>query len=438
VAFDGPTSDRYYGVSGLSNIVVVNVPVDGAALEVTAVSFSAGQSALTDDIDASTAAIPVGDGSLYATGEMLYIGDELLGPISAITGNTLTAARGSAPAAHSAGDVVYIVAWPGVGVDATQYGGDIYVSRLASADDSPGTTRQNAWHYEHHVGVTEFGGTVSAIVGAAAGAPDALFDHFVVRPQKVEHSGVIAEMVTEVTATTLKFAPPTAFATDQFAGRVAILLAHIDTSKEVEIAHLPIASNDANTLTAGAGVADLTTFVDVGDLFTISIQPTAVTSGGFSDSAFLNAFWPAGLAAHDEKGRIALIYSGTGAGQSRVIADNAAGAGPITLATEWDVPPDSTSVIFILNAQQFDAYRTESIQIPNKLAVNGVVGQPDVINLANAVWLLSAYTASAENGTSANAAQRMIFLFGDPGRGVGGDSGIALPLGYGIEIPVTY
>ena len=410
-AYDNSTLVRNYGVSALSAVVEV-VVASPSSLVVTGVSTTVGGSYLISAISSGVGSFEVSDPSLYLVGQTLYCEGEQMGPISGIAGNTISAARGvngTAVASHALAAQVFVVGW--LGVD----GGDVYVANVADGSN-PGTTKSSAWHYEAHVLSGSTGVMLSSLSGASSGAPDARADHFGVDVQKVEKVGCFTAQVASRTSDTLTFASAT-FGVNQWASRIAILLAHVDILKDVEIANLPVLSNTADTLTigpnsAGEGPPDLTTFIDVGDWVTISIQPTAVTANGFVDVNLVN-FFESGLTAHEEIGKFALVWEGTGKGQPAILIGDNTSTG-VTLSADWEILPDSTSIILILGAT-IPTFRTMPFQIPNKTTFTGIVAQPNVQNLADQTWLFSVYVEDAANGRGVAASQRIGRILGSQG-----------------------
>lgn len=299
------------------------------------------------------------------------------------------------------GSITVDIAWA-----SGSQGGDIYV-----APNSP----YGGWHYEAHLtaGTSTF--DLTTIQGTGSGGPDAIFDHFGVVVQKIEHGGAWAQQVVpgSITSTTVQIAGAS-WSTNQWAGRVASLYAHADLTKEIEIANFLIASNTSDTLTVTGGVQDLTTFLFDDDVICMRMLPSSITNKSFADPSLNNSFEPGGMTVNAEVGRFAAIIYGTGSeGLPKVIAANDATG--FTLASDWDILPDSSSIIVILSAQDFPPYPTQAIQIPNKSTFSGVVAEPNIVNLAGASWLVQSFTADASGAFGINPAFREIYLFGAEG-----------------------
>jgi hypothetical protein len=326
--------------------------------------------------------------------------------------------NGTTAASHFTGAMVYTVVWP------SAYGGDIFISPVPEPGLVPGETIDSAWHYTAHVMAGDSWATVTT-TGGGIGLPDYRFDHFAIVPQRVNRSGCWTQQVLSRTSNTIQF-NGASWSTNQWAGRFICLLAHANAFRDIEVAALPVASNTSDTLTIGVGpdgtTCDIMTagiggvpLLDVGDLMTMTMQPTAVSSNSFNDSNLVNSFQNSGLDDSELVGKFACVLFGTGAGQFKQIAANSAGGGPITLTSNWDVLPDSTSVIVIVDPLQFDAFRTQGIQNPNKTTFNGEIARPDILNLGEGTWLIKVYAEDGSNNRAPEAPVRLIAVFGAQG-----------------------
>jgi hypothetical protein len=101
------------------------------------------------------------------------------------------------------------------------------------------------------------------------------------------------------------------------------------------------AVSDTNFLANPNGAAE-TTFGVTADGAPIDTGTADVTSGNFT-LVCLGKVWGANVHA----GKVVVIASGTGAGQTRVIASNTADT--LTVNTQWETNPNGTSIFFIFD-----------------------------------------------------------------------------------------
>jgi hypothetical protein len=227
-------------------------------------------------------------------------------------------------------------------------------------------------------------------------------------------SGVFAQQaatVTTVDAThgTIAFGG-SGLTVNAYVGRVISKLANPEGSTAfVPIQDFTVTANDASgnfTVTpdpAAAGCA-------AGDHFTLRTAPTAFDATSFTDAGFVNPY-NAGLTVSGNRGNLALVIAGTGAGQSpQTVVDNT--GTKVTVAPGWEVVPDATSVIVLVEAvpqasAQFDQAGG---------AGNSLLGSLALANYARMVVRIEGYTQKAAVlGRIEKAPFRELFVRGAQG-----------------------
>jgi hypothetical protein len=206
---------------------------------------------------------------------------------------------------------------------------------------------------------------------------------------------------------------------DEYVGRVISKLANPQGSTAlVPIQGFTVTANDATgtfTVTpdpAAVGCA-------AGDLFTLRTAPTATDATSYTDSKFNNPYNVGGLTVGRNRGNLALVIAGKGAGQSpQTVVDNT--ATKVTIAPGWDIEPDSTSVIVLVEA-------IPQVNLPiqfNGGATDKFLGNLPSANYRGMVVRIEGYTArGAVEGRIEKAPFREVYLWGQPGSSSGIDDG---------------
>ena len=296
---------------------------------------------------------------------------------------TVTAASGSS-------EIIVNVTWP-----TGSYGGNVYV-----AESDP----LHPFHYEWapDVGTATSGVanySITDILGTYIGAPDQRFNHLRLRTKRDIHAGVWAEQCSSVGATgarTITFAGAT-FTTNQWANRYISLLAFADQTQPLIVWNAQVLSNTADTLTLTSASPDPAGVISPGDLIVMRFQPSSISATQFSDTGAINCFETGGFSAGAEGGNVAWILLGPGAGQQRLIQTNEAGAGPITLATPWDVPPTADSLIIITESAWSPTYDTHPAPMNSYASWDGLVAMLELVNIENQPFIIQVLTVN-ENG----------------------------------------
>jgi hypothetical protein len=196
-----------------------------------------------------------------------------------------------------------------------------------------------------------------------------------------------------------------------FVGRVFSKLANPSGSTALlPIQDFTVTANDAVgnfTVTPDPGAAGCA----AGDLVTLRTAPTAFDSTSFTDSLFVNFYNSAGLRVGKNRGNLALVIAGTGAGQSpRTVVDNT--TTKVTVTPAWSVVPDATSVIVLVEAAARITFSPDF----NLGATDHFLGNFPIENYSRMVVRLEGYTSrGAADGRIEKAAFREIFIWGGQG-----------------------
>lgn len=146
------------------------------------------------------------------------------------------------------------------------------------------------------------------------------------------------------------------------------------------------------------------------------ITLNSTTSNGTYEGGGKVSMVTDGMRAHEEKGRVVRITSGTGKGQRRKITDN--DQTTLTVDTDWEVEPDATSLFIVEDASTLGSFETQSISNSDPTAE--MVGTFGVDNYDNQVLLVQAFAADASDrlAVESDSPFREIFVFGGPGTAV--------------------
>jgi len=271
--------------------------------------------------------------------------------------------------------------------------------------------------------------TVTTFPQNTAGGVDPVFDHFGIEWQQAVHTGPWSEQVQAVTATTVTINCPLAdgsMTTNQWAGYNLALQAKYSDSVEIPILYMPIASSTASdgsgnfVLTIGANslshtLPDLTTLLTVGDLVGVCFKPT-FTSTSFTDSQINNPYYPTGASGVVEAGHVVCVMTGEDAGDVVAISGvSGTGNTTINLATSFAITPSAGDLVYICQPANVPQVPGASMTISSSLT--GLMANPTVLNLAEAVWLFRVRTEDVNNnyGPDSLAPWRIVYFFGVPG-----------------------
>ncbi|MDE2100752.1 MAG: hypothetical protein KGL39_26135 [Patescibacteria group bacterium] len=282
--------------------------------------------------------------------------------------------------------------------------------------------------------------TLTKFNQASGAAPDVEFDHLAVAWKQVIHSGIWAQQVQAVTSTTVTIAG-SGMTTNMYAGRVLSLLGKLDSTQDLAILNMPVASNTASSGTpaefvltignnsAGDQLPDLTTLLTVGDLVVMRFAPT-FSAQGFSDSLIANPYYPNGAASGSpltptiEAGHIALVLSGADAGDFQTIesvgVDGFGNYTVINLANPWAVQPSAGDLVIIVDAQWGPEYHTPP-RVPGPGVITGTLATVPIANLPNQTWVFITRSQNSDdiNGADQFCHIREIYAFGQAGTDLG-------------------
>lgn len=203
---------------------------------------------------------------------------------------------------------------------------------------------------------------------------------------------------------------------DGFKGRVLSKLANPEGSTNlIPMFDCVITANDASgnfTVTpdpvaAGCGAGDLFTLRSGRGNGSVPVStPITADAISYTDSLFAN-FYNAGLTIHENKGNLALVIAGTGAGQTpQTVVDNT--GTKVTVAPGWDLIPDETSVVILVEALP-QAFLPAD---PQTVAGNRLVGAFPIDNYRRRVVRIEGYTSKGVSGPIETVPAREIYIWG--------------------------
>jgi hypothetical protein len=232
-------------------------------------------------------------------------------------------------------------------------------------------------------------------------------------------SGVFAQeaaTVTTVDAThgTIAFGGSGGVA-NQFVGRAISKLANAeDSTATIPIQDFTVTANDTSgnfTCTpdpavAGCGPGDLFTLRTGGGAGVSVTTPITFDATSFTDSLFNNLYNP-GLTVSGNRGNLALVIAGTGAGQPpQTVVDNT--ATKVTVYPGWETVPDATSVIVLVEAVP----QVNIVPDPATGAGNDSIGSIPIPNYAGMVVRIEGYTPNgAVQGIIETAPFREVYMW---------------------------
>ncbi len=240
--------------------------------------------------------------------------------------------------------------------------------------------------------------TLTAITGDAAGAPDVVAEKIKVTARPISVDGVYTATITAKPASNQLQVAGTPWTTNQWVGRDAAVYNAGPDGTEIKLLNFAISSNTNNTLTLGSTATN----VVVGDTLSIRCKATATSASTITDSSL-------SLGSSAEVGNQVFIDAGLGAGQFRTIASHTSTA--ITVDSDWDTTPDTTSRFVIVKAVSTQA-ETAAIRNENPDADTSIL--LDIVNLA-AGYLIEGYVLDSDGRSSMRPSYRVVYVTGDVG-----------------------
>ena len=314
------------------------------------------------------------------------------------------------------GSIAVTIAWP-TGAN----GGDVY---LASPSGGVG-----GWHQNQSVASGVTSAVITAFAENTAGGPDAVADHLGVQWFKEVHGGPWAQQVQAVSASTVTIGGA-GMTTDQWAGRVVMLLAKYDYTLELPVLNLPILHSSASdigtgmfTLTigpnsAGQTLPDLTTLLAIGDLLVMRNSAT-FTATSLTDTSIPNPYFPTGDTGI-EKGHLIMMTGGIDEGDVQAVAsitESSPGSGlfdTMNLVGQFLVTPHAGDPFIVVEPSISPEQPSKPILAPN----NTLSMQVAVSNLPNPnedgqVWVFQVKIEDSDGNSTPirYAPMREIYLF---------------------------
>jgi hypothetical protein len=254
------------------------------------------------------------------------------------------------------------------------------------------------------------------------GMPEQAATSVAVKVKAVRHSGIAGVTVSGVTAPNIIQVNEAIGSDTNWIGRYASALADFSDGSaplwNFEITAFNSVTGEF-TVTPDCIRADPADSVDVGDVFiirhwadSVSADLMTITDPLWDNSIGEAQFGADGLAPDSEKGNIARILRGKGAGQFRYITTN--DELTYTVSPAWDVAPDKTSVIIIESPDYVYSTTSSALDVPSMgIAVTLRVR---VDNLANRVALVGGFLVDSQGNLSDEqvAVFREIYVFGAP------------------------
>ena len=168
----------------------------------------------------------------------------------------------------------------------------------------------------------------------------------------------------------------------------------------------------------GGGKLNLITKLAIGDVIVVRSQATTVTSSSVTDSLWANpSFSLSGLDNATETARLAWVIYGTDAGDVQQITSITASGTTINIAGTWQVKPDATSIIVIVDPQWEPLFTTQSYTAANPSLVAVQIAEPKALNLASSQWIFRVLPTNIDGFYTDNQWVRLreVFVFGSQG-----------------------
>jgi hypothetical protein len=311
------------------------------------------------------------------------------------------------------GSIEVTVSWPG-----GSPGGSIW---LAKATPAAG------WNQQTFLASTSSTYTITDVFGST-GAPDSTLDHLAAACKKVIHEGRWAQQVQAVTATTVTIAGA-GHTLNLWAGGVLTLLGKLDSTQQLIVLNMPVASSTASagsppefvltigTNAAGHQLPDLTTLLEIGDVVAMNLDAT-FTPTSFSDPLIANPYYPGG-ATGIEAGNVAVVLTGPDAGDVQLIGSVALdGSGHPTifeLAGKWNITPNAGDQVIVCEASYGPEYHSSFAASAGTEPFSTVT--VPFTNKGGQTWLfiVRAQTSDDINGLDRYAPIRAVYIFGAQG-----------------------
>jgi hypothetical protein len=255
------------------------------------------------------------------------------------------------------------------------------------------------------------------------GMPEAGARKVAIAAKRIWHSGVAGVSVTGVTAPNQIQSDDFKGSTDNWLGPPARILSALADQSDgsaplwnFTITHFDGATGTF-TVTPDCVRGTAADSVEKGDVLilrSVGITATAnsVTDPLWDNFVARNQFGSPGLAVDEEKGRIARILFGTGAGQWRYITGNS--NTQITVSPAWQTIPDNTSVVIVEDPDWAYTTETSDLQVPRE--GTRVEIKMRVENLRNRTALVGGFLVDDRGQYSSEevAPLREIFIYGQP------------------------
>jgi hypothetical protein len=260
-----------------------------------------------------------------------------------------------------------------------------------------------------------------------AGTVDPEVVNYTVQYKQLWHAGILGAQVQAISASGLTFACASGcFANDALNGRIVSVLAKWAPAK-IPFLNLLVTSctgyGNYNTLGfancgTGGGKLNLITKLAIGDVIVVRSQATTVTSSSVTDSLWANpSFSLSGLDNATETARLAWVIYGTDAGDVQQITSITASGTTINIAGTWQVKPDATSIIVIVDPQWEPLFTTQSYTAANPSLVAVQIAEPKALNLASSQWIFRVLPTNIDGFYTDNQWVRLreVFVFGSQG-----------------------
>ncbi len=257
------------------------------------------------------------------------------------------------------------------------------------------------------------------------GMPEAAARKVAIAAKHCWHSGVAGVSVTGVTTPNKIQANDFIGSLDNWVGRVLSALADLsDGSAPLWNFKVTAFDSASGTFTVtpdcvrqGDAGIDVANSVQPGDVLIARSVGVSSTANSVTDPMWNNfvaqiQFGTNGLRPGEEKGRVARILFGTGAGQYRYITAN--DATTLTVNPDWGILPDATSIVIVEDPDWTYTAQTSDLDVP--LDGSRVEIRMRVPNLVNRVALVGGFLVDDRDRLSDEsvAPMREIFVFGQP------------------------
>jgi hypothetical protein len=192
--------------------------------------------------------------------------------------------------------------------------------------------------------------------GALLPPPDDNFRKFLVHEYPIQVPGAVLAPIISRSSLDLTFTGA-AWTVDQWAGYTLSLYYRpsVGPGNQPGV-NRKIISNTATVLSM-----DYSGFL-AGDIVVIRAASAHITARTIGDDNFVNASVPGGIDVASQPGRLIWILYGTGANQPPKTVVSATSAGVFTIASDWDITPDATSVWIVTDPTVAYEYLTGAFE----------------------------------------------------------------------------